>query len=393
MTRTPDHRPLHIVLSCGEASGERYGAALVRALRELEPDVRLTGMGGPALADAGVELAVRSDDLGVMGVTDVVSALPRILGARSAMRRHASESGADIVVPVDLPGFNVAVARAARDAGVPVYYVVAPQLWAWGGWRIGGLRKAVDRIGTLLPFERDFFETRGVACDRLGHPLMDDYDPKTLAPAEERRERVLRDPARPVRLGLLPGSRRQELTALAPLFAEAVDGLKSRCPDRTFQLIASAAPGVPDRWLEPMARAGADVVRTPLPRLLPDLDLAVVCSGTASLEASLAGTPHALVYRTSALNYALARRLVRVDRIGLANLITDVDMAREHIQGAATPDALADDLAVWIRSTVRRRRYAGHVAGLRGQLGEPGFWHRTAAAVIGLARERTRRER
>ena len=222
MAPTPDRSPPHIFLSCGEASGERYGAALARALRAERADVRLSGMGGPALEAAGVRLAVRSDDIGVMGFTDVAAALPAILRARRAVRRAALAADVDLVAPVDFPGFNLDLAAHVRARGKRVYYLVAPQLWAWGGWRLGKLRRSVDRLGTLLPFERDFFEPRGVPCDALGHPLMDDYDHASVGPASAAREARLRDPAAPLTVGLLPGSRRQELRNLAPLLRDAL---------------------------------------------------------------------------------------------------------------------------------------------------------------------------
>jgi len=387
VTRTPGLSPPHIFLSCGEASGERYGAALVRALRTERPDVRLSGLGGPALEAEGVELVARSDELAVMGFTDVAAVLPAILTARRIVRRRARADDVDLVVPVDFPGFNLDLAAYVRSRGKRVYFLVAPQLWAWGGWRLGKLRRAVDRLGTLLPFERGFFESRGVPCDSLGHPLMDDYPED--ADAAERRETRLRDQTQSVAVGLLPGSRRQELRNLAPLLARTLDELKKRRPERTFQAVVSVAPGVDEAWLDPLLATGCEVSRAPLPDLLPRLDLAVVCSGTASLEAALAGVPHALVYRTSSLNYAVARRLVKVDSIGLSNLISDRSMVREHVQGEARPGPVAADLASWLDLTSRRRRYAENVAVLRRRLGPPGFWERTARSILDLAAENT----
>ena len=387
MTPTPDSSAPHIFLSCGEASGERYGVALVRALRERCPDVILSGLGGEALAEAGVTLVARADELAVMGFTDVAAALPSLLKARNLVRRCAVADDIDLVIPVDFPGFNLDLATHVKAQGKAVYFLVAPQLWAWGGWRIGKLRRAVDRLGTLLPFERAFFETRGVSCDALGHPLMDDYLDRDVQPTMALREARLRDTATPLTLGLLPGSRRQEIANLVPLLAAVITELKLRRPDRSFQGVVSVAPGAEDAWFEPLPALGCTLTHRPLPDLLPDLDMAVVCSGTASLEASLAGVPHALVYRTSPLNYVLARLLVNVESIGLANLISDLAMVREHVQGAALPRPVVDDLEGWLDGTSRRRRFTEHVATLRHRLGPPGFWARTADSILGLVTE------
>jgi len=379
------NRPPRLFLSCGEASGERYGAALARALRDARPDVRLSGMGGPALAAAGVELAVRSDDLAVMGFGEVAAALPRLLAARRAARRAVAAEGVDAVVPIDFPGFNISLARYARERGRRVYYLVAPQLWAWGAWRLGGLRRAVDRLGVLLPFEKEWFEARGVPCAALGHPLRDDYPDAETAAAAAAREARLRDGSAPLRVGLLPGSRRQEVGGLAALLDRAATALCAARPDRTLTFVVSRAPGVAPAWLGPLARRrDVEIAATPLPELLPRLDLAVICSGTASLEAALAAVPHTLVYRTSGFNYALGRLLVKVPYIGLPNLVLGRAMVTELVQGDARPDAVAADLGRWLADSARRARFREHRERLALRLGPPGFWTRTAARILDL---------
>lgn len=378
----------HLFLSCGEASGERYGVALARALQALEPDIRLSGLGGQALADAGVALVARSDEIAVMGFGDVARALPRILRIRRRVRHAVAADDLDGVVPVDFPGFNLDIAARAKKSGRPVYFVVAPQLWAWGSWRLGQLRRSVDRLGTLLPFEAAFFSERGITCDALGHPLIEDYSELAAAAKRVQLDHSCSAQSEPLRIGLLPGSRRQEVTALVPVLAAAAEALCRTRPERNFQWIVSSAPGVDSAWLtELKQRLGAEITTEPMPQLLPRLDLALVCSGTASLEATLAGVPHSLVYRTSALNYALGRTLVGVDRVGLANLILDRDVVREFLQGAARAQPLADDLDCWIRDRARRQRYGEHVRILHARLGSTGFWERTAASILALIRK------
>ncbi len=385
MTVDPASAPAHVFLSCGEASGDRYGAALVAALRRRNPDLRFSALGGEALAAAGVEIVVDAGPLAVMGFGEIVAALPRLAAARRRLRAHLAAGDVDLCIPIDYPGFNMSLARSARRLGIPVFYLIAPQLWAWGGWRLGNLRRSVDRLGVVLPFEGEFFSSRGVPVAELGHPLVDDYPHDATARSARARESRLADRSRPVVLGLLPGSRRQETSRLLPLFLEALSRLRSAGPARGWRPVVSAGAGLPDDLVDMAKAAGCAVSRAPLPELLPELDLALVCSGTASLETALAGVPHAVAYSTSGFNYWLARRLVKVDRIGLANLVLGEDVVPEYIQGEATPAALSGDLVAWLAEPRRRAEFADRVARLRERLGGGGFWDRAAAAVLAFA--------
>ncbi len=390
MTTRPASTSPHILLSCGEASGDRYGAALLTALRERLPAARFSALGGEALRAAGADIVQPSDGLSVMGLAEVFAALRPLLAARRRLRALLSGGDVDLFLPVDYPGFNLGLARHARTAGVPVFYLIAPQLWAWGAWRAGGVRRAVDRLGVVLPFEERYFRDRGIPAVSLGHPLVEDHPQPEVDRALRRREERRRDPAAPLTVGLLPGSRAQEVRALLPVLREAFVQLQAGSPSRVFQGVVSRAPGAP---VPDDPGAGLRVSEEPLASLTRDLDLALVCSGTASLEVALAGVPHALVYRTSPLTYALARRLVRLDWIGLANLVLErpreSPLVREFVQDAARPDALAADLRDWLASDARRAHFAAGVDELRARLGGAGFWDRAADAVVSLWRERT----
>jgi len=290
----------------------------------------------------------------------------------------------DLCVPVDYPGFNLRVARRARALGIPVFYLVAPQLWAWAPWRIGGVRRSVDRLGCLLPFEPAWFRARGVDAVGLGHPLVEAYPGGAAAAAAAAREGRIADPAAPLTLGLLPGSRRQELSHLLPPLLAAARELRIALAPRRLDCVVSCAPGGDPAELAARAAGVAVVAREPLPELLPRLDLALVCSGTASLAAALAGVPHEVVYRTSVLSHAVARRLVTVRRIGLANLVLGEDLVAEHVQGAVSATGLAAALAAWTEDRGRRAAFASGVARLRERLGPPGFWDRAAESVLEL---------
>jgi lipid-A-disaccharide synthase len=381
-------RPRHIFLSCGEASGERYGAALLAALRREQPDLRVTAMGGDTLAAAGADVVVDSAPIRVMGFGEVLTHLAPILRTRRAVWRHVATAGVDLVIPIDFPGFNLRLAGHARRQGIPVFYIVPPQLWAWGGWRVRRLRRDVSLLGTILPFEPDWFGARGIETAHLGHPLMEDYAAYPFEARQRAREARLLDPDTPVTLGLLPGSRRQEIEALLPGLKVAARMVQSWLGRRRVKMLVSRAPGVDSRRLVDLAGDGLEVTDAPLPDLLGRLDIALVCSGTASLEASLAGVPHAVAYRTSALNYAIARRVVKVPYIGLANLILDRPLVNEHVQDDADPAHLAGSLLSLLNTPGHREDFYRGCQDLRRRCGDAGVWNRAARSVVAFLHQR-----
>jgi lipid-A-disaccharide synthase len=384
MTNRAASRAGHIFLSCGEASGDRYGAALIQALRERAPGLRFTALGGPAVAAAGAEVIEASGDVAVMGFAEVLGALPALWRVRRRLWNHLRDGGVDLCVPIDFPGFNLALARQAHKRGIPVFYLIPPQLWAWGSWRLRDLRRHVDRIGTILPFETDFYSRHGLSVLPLDHPLMDEYGSWAFEACLEARERRYADPEATLTLGLLPGSRRQEVDRLLPRFRVAARIVQARLAPRRVRCLVSAAPGLQLGPLLSLVESGDEISEAPLPRLLEQLDLALVCSGTASLECALAGVPHELAYVTSRFNYAVARRLVRLDRIGLANLILGEDMVREHLQGGAKPLPLANAVMSWVGQVEGRDQFTSQARRLRSLCGEAGIWDRAAVAILEL---------
>jgi lipid-A-disaccharide synthase len=380
----------HVFLSCGEASGDRYGAALTAALRSLDPDLRISALGGAGLADCGCEMVAEADELAVMGFSEVVGALPAIMRTRKRIWAHLAQQKPDLVVPIDFPGFNGKLASQARKLGIPVFWLIAPQVWAWGGWRIPGFRRKIDRLGTILPFESSFFTERGFDVFPMGHPLMEDYGgdyafEQNLA----RREHQLNNREADLNIALLPGSRRQELRHLLPILKVTAKAVTGHLGDRGVRFIVSVAPGVDPTLINEVFDAGVEISREPLPQLLKRMDLALVCSGTASLEAALAGVPHELVYRTGAFNNFVGRKLLKSPYIGLSNLIMGQQMVREHLQDAASPLPLSRNLLRWLARPAERQDFYGHVRRLRQMCGRPGVWERTAAAILEMTRKGT----
>ncbi len=355
---------------------------MTAALRALAPEIRISAFGGEKLAAAGAEIVADSTALAVMGFSEVVRTLPAFLKVRKRIWSHLAREKVDLVVPIDFPGFNGKLASRSQALGIPVFWLIAPQVWAWGAWRIPGFRRKVDRLGTILPFETEYFSSRGFDVFPMGHPLMEDY--ADTFPFEERlgeREARFNDRESPLRIAILPGSRRQELTHLLPTLKVTAQAVGAHLPDREVRFIVSVAPGVDPLQISSVFDSGFELSRKRLPELLETADLAMVCSGTASLEAALAGVPHELVYRTGAINHFVGKRLVKTPHIGLSNLILGQAMVQEHLQDDASPLPLSRALLRWLARPVERQEFYGHARNLRRVCGSPGVWSRTAAEL------------
>lgn len=362
---------MRVLLVAGEASGDLHAANLLLALRRLDPAVEAHGVGGERLRAAGLECIAASEELSVMGLAEVVRDLPRLLALSRKVRREAIALRPDAAVLVDSPDFNLPLARTLKRAAIPALVYVSPQLWAWRAGRVKRIRRDVERVLCILPFEVPFYERNGVAAEYVGHPLIDE-----LAP-------VLADP--PAResgtLAILPGSRWHEVSALLPAMLAAASSLAAGRPGLRVRLIA--APGLAiDRLTALLGEhaAAVELVTADRHRRLASCDAAMVASGTATLECALLGVPMVVGYRLHALTYQLARRLVKVPFVSLVNLTAGERVVPELVQHDFTADALA-------RETARLLGPGGDAvrAGLREvrrRLGEPGASERAARAVL-----------
>lgn len=365
--------PLRVCVSAGEPSGDRHAANLVRALSSRRPDAVVEGVGGPEMADAGVRLIARMESLSTMGFAEPVThfATHAVLLAR--LRRRFTEQRYDLVIVVDYPGFNLRVARAARAAGIPVLYYIAPQAWAWAPGRAEALRRSVRALAVILPFEEAFFTSRGVPAQFVGHPLLD-----AQYPTRETARTLLKVDARAPLLALLPGSRPHEVRRLWPTLRAAASRLRAAHPG--LQIVVAAARGCtyPDA-------GGIHVAWDASAATLAAADVTLCKAGTATLEAALLGVPSVVVYRTDALSYAIARRVARVPFVGLANLLAGQDVVPELIQGNARPDAMAAAvLPLLDREGAAAQAQRAAYAAVRRELGSPGASGRTAAMALDL---------
>ncbi|HEX9937449.1 MAG TPA: lipid-A-disaccharide synthase [Longimicrobium sp.] len=366
-----------IFISAGEESGDLHGAALARALRARFPHARLVGLGGARMKAEGVELMAGLQELAVMGFVEVLRHLPFFIDLKKRVFAALERERVDLVIPIDYPGFNLRLAKHARGRGFPVLYYIAPQVWAWHKSRVRDLARDADRVAVVLPFEEAFLKSAGVNASFVGHPLLDRPHPELLRDVWARRNGL--DPQRPI-LALFPGSRAQEVRRHLELFSHAAALVVEKNPQ------VQPVIGMP-RGIDRGVYAGAlwPLVESTGGMLLQYATAALVKSGTTTLEAGIAGTPMVVVYRMASLSYALARRVVKVPHIALANLIAEKRVAPEFVQDAATPPALADALLPLLdEQSPERREMIEGLSAIRGRLGGPGASARVAEIAAEL---------
>ncbi|HJW14952.1 MAG TPA: lipid-A-disaccharide synthase [Thermoanaerobaculia bacterium] len=363
---------MKLVISAGEASGDMHGARLLAALRRKRPELEAFGMGGPRLRAAGLSAEVHSESLSVVGFLEVAEKLPALARALAALDRCARRENPDAAVLIDFPDFHGLLARKLRRLGIPLIYYVTPQVWAW---RLGRARKIARRarkIITLFPFEAEIYRRFGADAVWAGHPLVDDVregleKPSPLPPKARRR------------LILLPGSRTGELRRHWEPMAAAGERL-ARLFD--LELAAVRAPGLPEDLFPRASERGIHLVTSGMHPLLATADLALVSSGTATLEAALCGAPMIVVYRTSPASFAIGKLLVHVPWISLVNIVAGEEIVPELLQGEVRAERLEREGAALLGSPERLAGMRNGLARVAQRLGPPGGSDRAADAVI-----------
>jgi lipid-A-disaccharide synthase len=348
--------PLRVGLVAGEASGDTLGAGLIHALRRLAPDAEFFGVAGPKMRAAGCEVWEPSESLAVMGLFEILRDLPRLLRLLGRLRRSFIAARPDVFVGIDAPDTNLRLARRLHAAGIPTVQYVSPQVWAWRQSRVHGIRKSVDLVLCLLPFEKRFYDEQGVAAEFVGHPLADAI-PLKVDRSWARAELDL--PADAQIVALLPGSRRGEVWRLAGDFAKTAQWLAAQRPDLLF-VAPMASPLVADVFAAALERV-APRVKVRLfdghaQTVLIAADVVLVASGTASLEAALCKRPMVVVYRLGAMTVWVLKRLnlVKSKFFAQPNLLADRRVVGEYFQAEIVPESIGAELLMWLDEAPRR---------------------------------------
>jgi lipid-A-disaccharide synthase len=367
------------MLSCGEPSGDMYAGALTRELRAIDPAIQIRGLGGPALAAAGGELIADYRGLSVTGLTEALAKLPLSFTTMRRLVESARRDRPDALVVLDFPDFNFRLAQRIKRLGIPVVYYISPQLWAWRPGRLKTMRRIADVVLVIFPFEESIYRRAGIPVTFVGHPLVDLALPSDRATFLRQHGLAVDAPT----VAILPGSRPNEVKRILPDLLAAAEIICRRLPDAQF--VIARAPYLDDQLFEP-------VRATPLERLvlveratdavLSAADVALIASGTASVQTTIHDTPMVIVYRLSPLTYRLARRLVTVDSVGMVNLIAGERIVPELIQHEFTPGAVAAEAIAVLTDAGRRARVHEGLARVRERLGGPGASRRAAEAIL-----------
>ena len=362
-----------IWINTGEFSGDMQASALLRALKKRNPDIRAVGMGGPNLSGAGQKNLLDIKDLSVMGIFEILTVLPRVLGLLRRIRKEMTKIRPDCVVLVDAPEFNFRVAKIAHSLNIPVYYFIPPKIWAWRTGRVRFLQKYIRHIFCILPFEHDFYTKHGINVDYVGNPLVEMVDWPNISGIQ---------PA-PGRIGLMPGSRRKEIESLFPLFGEVARRLLAQ--GRQLSFLCLRAPNITEARLRELWPSDVPITfMDPTRRYhtMRECQCILAASGTAVLETALAGVPTVITYKASPLSVPILRHLIKVRWVGLPNLIMNREIFPELLQDRATPELISQQMARWLDNPEERQAVIAETDELRRRCGKPGSADRAAARLL-----------
>ena len=377
---------MHIFISAGEPSGDLHGANLIRELRALDPTARLVGFGGDRMAAAGCHLLYPLCNHSVMWFLHVVKQIFTFLRLLNDARTYFRQEKPDVLVVIDFPGFHWKLAQRAKAEGIPVVYFVPPQIWAWAGWRVKKMRRRMDLVLSALPFEHDWLMARGVRSTYIGHPYFDELAVQTLDDAFMAAERAKAGRV----VGILPGSRAQEVARNVPEMLRSARAVHAACPDTRFLVAAfneaqaATARAVADRWRMPVE---VHVGRTP--EIIAVAECCVAVSGSVSLEMMYRRTPAVIVYRLKRFDLRVARRFMKVPYITLVNLLAEEEVYPEFLTDRDPSDRVAARLLDWLNDPLKALAVRKKLDAVCDRVATPGACKKAARLIMEVAGRRS----
>lgn len=383
-----------VMISAGEASGDEHGAGLVTAMLAQRTDLSFFGMGGAALRATGVDVLVDAKQIAVVGLVEVFSHLPALLAARKILRAALQGRRPALLILIDFPDFNLMLAKFAKKLGIPVFYYITPQVWAWRSGRVKTLAKLVDRMGVILPFEEAFFRNHGLRADYVGHPLLDSVTSRLTRNAFCEGYGI--DVSR-LCVGLLPGSRIKEISRLLPTMLQGAHLLQRQYKGKGDKKMVFLLPLASTISEEEIREHGLDrygkgldirIINDDRHEMMAACDAAVAASGTVTLELALLNTPMVVTYKVSNVTYRIGRLLVNksLKHFSLVNLIAGKDLVPELLQGEVTPPQIALELKALLFDPARRHQMLQGLEQVRERMGTAGASGRAAGLALELIR-------
>ena len=374
-----------VLILAGEASGDIYGGSLVKAIRTVDPSIAFAGMGGPRMKEAGVQLFRNANELAVVGLPGA-KRLFTILKAFRQVLVRLSRWKPDLLIVIDYPEFNLLIAGRAKKLGLPVMYYVSPQIWAWRSARINTIRRRVDQMVVILPFEEKIYQQAGVKVSFVGHPLLDSIGVENKEGLSSRVQEASRAERT---VGLLPGSRVSEIARLLPVMLDAAALLVDSIP--TVHFLVPLAPTISTDQINPYLdgrNLPLTVVEDDTYRVIRRCEMIIAASGTVTLEAAILGTPLVVVYKVNPLTYWLGKRLIKVQHVALANIIAGETVVPEFIQHHVTPERIASEAMRILGNGSCLLGMKQRLQKVREKLGDPGASDKAAAIALGLMERR-----
>ena len=377
-----NHKNKTVLIIAGEASGDMHGANLVREMLNRDPALKFYGIGGKKMLQEGGQLLADASTMAVVGLTEVVFKLKDILKIMRTIKKSLDERRPDLVVLIDYPDFNLPVAKAARRHNIKVLYYISPQVWAWRQSRIEQIKKTVTRMAVILPFEVETYRRHGFAADYVGHPLLDMIK-TTYSKKESRKKFDLHEDK--ITIGILPGSRMSEIKKLLPELLQAATIMKDSIPE--LQFVVPLADTLEEKNLTGIIAGfpiDVNVISGQTYDVVSCADLALVASGTATLETALLKVPMIIVYKISPLSYFIGKLFVRVKNIGLVNIIAEKTIVPELIQNDASGARIAREALSILGDETKKQAMIRELEAIRSRLGEPGAAIKTAKLALDM---------